>query len=615
MPRSSARAGRATLLSAVPVMPVRAASTGAAPARRRGRFGLLLRWSLLLGIWGSLGLAALLLYFAWDLPRPGEALATTRRPSVTLETADGRVLATSGDLYGERVRLADLPGYLPDALLAVEDRRFRSHFGVDPIGLLRAAVSNLRAGGVVQGGSTLTQQLAKNLFLTPERSLRRKVQEAMLALWLERRFSKDQLLEIYLNRVYLGSGAYGVDAAARLYFGVPAKRVTLWQAAILAGLPKAPSRLNPRAAPDAAMRRGADVLAAMADVGSITSQRAAQEAERMALPPRPSGDAGWFAEWVQGDLAEDYPGAGDLTLRTTLDRKAQAAVQRRLEAMLAGPGAAAHAGQGAVVVLDARDGAVRAMAGGRSYRQSPFNRATMARRQPGSAFKPFVWLAALEKGAGPEDSVSDAPLTLGRWSPGNGHWRPRGVISLQEALAHSVNTAAVRLLQRAGGPGAVAEVARRLGVPGRFPKDASLALGTAEVTLLDLTAGYAPFANGGFRVEPYGVERAETTERLLAVPRTAPQRVISAADAAAMRRMLAAVVQGGTGRAAAVPGLAVAGKTGTTQDSRDAWFIGIAGPLVIGVWLGNDDASPMEEVSGGTLPARLFHEILEDITP
>jgi len=593
-------------------MPARAVPVA---ARRRGAFGRLLRWALLLGIWGSLGLAVLLLYFTWDLPRPEEALAATRRPSVTLESSDGRLLATSGDLYGERVRLADLPSYLPNALLAVEDRRFRSHFGVDPIGLLRAAVANLRAGGVVQGGSTLTQQLAKNLFLTPERSLRRKVQEAILALWLERRFTKDQLLEIYLNRVYLGSGAYGVDAAARLYFGVPAKRVTLWQAAILAGLPKAPSRLNPRAAPDAAMRRGADVLAAMADVGLITLQRATQEGERMALPLRLSGGAGWFAEWVQGDLAEDYPGAGDLTLRTTLDRKAQAAVEQRLEAMLAGPGAAAHAGQGAVVVLDARSGAVRAMAGGRSYRQSPFNRATMARRQPGSAFKPFVWLAALEKGLSPEDGVSDAPLTLGRWSPGNGRWRARGVISLQEALAHSVNTAAVRLLQRAGGPGAVAAVARRLGVQGRFPKDASLALGTAEVTLLDLTAGYAAFANGGFRVVPYGVERAETTDRLLAVPRTAPQRVIGAEEAAAMRRMLAAVVQGGTGRAAAVPGLPVAGKTGTTQDSRDAWFIGIAGPLVIGVWLGNDDASPMEEVSGGTLPARLFHEILEDITP
>ncbi|EFH12093.1 transglycosylase domain-containing protein, partial [Teichococcus cervicalis] len=588
----------------------------ALPQRRRRPFLLrLLRALLLLGIWGGLALGIALLFFTWDMPRPDAALAATRRPSVTLEAADGRLLATSGDLYGERVRLAELPPYLPAALMAVEDRRFRSHFGLDPIGLARAALANWRAGRVVQGGSTLTQQLAKNLFLTPERHLRRKVQEALLALWLERRFTKDQLLEIYLNRVYLGGGAFGVDAAARLYFGVPAARVTLWQAAILAGLPKAPSRLNPRSAPEAAMRRGADVLAAMADAGLITPRRAAEEAERMSLPRRPSGDAGWFADWVQDGLAEDYPGTGDLVLRTTLDLRAQAAVESRLEALLSGPGQAAQVGQGAVLVLDARDGAVRAMAGGRAYRQSPFNRATMARRQPGSAFKPFAFLAALEQGAGPEERVADTPLSLGRWSPGNGGWRSRGEISLEEALAHSVNTAAVRVMQRGGGARAMAEVARRLGVQGNFPNNASLALGTAEVTLLDMTAAYAAFANGGLRVTPYGVARAESAERLLAVPREAPRRALAPEHAAAMRRMLGAVVRQGTGRAAAVPGLTVAGKTGTTQDFRDAWFIGFAESLVIGIWLGNDDGSPMESVSGGSLPARLFHDILEELRP
>ncbi|MDQ1080843.1 transglycosylase domain-containing protein [Pseudoroseomonas cervicalis] len=616
MARTSARAARL----APPAAPAQGTAKGApAPARpqRRRRPWLLrlLHALLLLAIWGGLALGVALLFFAWDLPRPDAALATTRRPSVTLEAADGRLLATSGDLYGERVRLAELPAYLPAALMAVEDRRFRSHFGLDPMGLARAALANWRAGRVVQGGSTLTQQLAKNLFLTPERNLRRKVQEALLALWLERRFTKDQLLEIYLNRVYLGGGAFGVDAAARLYFGVPAARVTLWQAAILAGLPKAPSRLNPRAAPEAAMRRGADVLAAMADAGLITPRRAAEEAERMSLPRRPSGDAGWFADWVQDDLAEDYPGTGDLVLRTTLDLRAQAAVEARLEALLAGPGVAAHVGQGAVVVLDARDGAVRAMAGGRAYRQSPFNRATTARRQPGSAFKPFAFLAALEQGAGPEDRVADTPLSLGRWSPGNGGWRSRGEITLEEALAHSVNTAAVRVMQQGGGARAMAEVAHRLGVQGNFANNASLALGTAEVTLLDMSAAYAAFANGGLRVTPYGVARAEAAERLLAVPRSAPQRVLAPEHAAAMRRMLGAVVRQGTGRAAGVAGLSVAGKTGTTQDFRDAWFIGFADSLVIGIWLGNDDGSPMESVSGGSLPARLFHDILEELRP
>lgn len=590
-----------------------AASPGARnPPRRRGGVGAWLRRLLLLAIWGSVAAAALLIFFAWDLPRPEEALATTRRPSVTLEAADGRLLSTHGDLYGEVARLDDLPAFLPGALMAVEDRRFREHFGLDPVGLARAALANLRAGRVVQGGSTLTQQLAKNLFLTPERSLRRKVQEAMLALWLERRFTKDQLLEIYLNRVYLGAGAYGVDAAARLYFGVPARRVTLWQAAILAGLPKAPSRLNPRAAPDAAIRRGAEVLDAMAGTGLITPRRAAQEAERMALPRRPSGDAGWFSDWVRDDLAENYPGAGDLVLRTTLDLKLQAVVEARLEALLAGPGAAARAGQGAVLALDMRDGAVRAMAGGRSYRASPFNRAVTARRQPGSVFKPVVWLAALEAGATPEEAVSDAPLTLGGWSPRNGAWRGRGTLSLEEALAHSVNTAAVRVLLRAGGARRVADTARRLGLRGPFPDNAALALGTAEATLLDLVAAYAAFGNGGLLVEPHGVARAESARRLLAVPRTAPRRVLSAEHAAMMRRMLGAVVARGTGRAALVQGKVVGGKTGTTQDFRDAWFIGLAPPLAIGVWLGNDDASPMDDVRGGTLPAQLFREIVEE---
>lgn len=335
----------------------------------------------------------------------------------------------------------------------------------------------------------------------------------------------------------------------------------------------------------------------------------------MALPRRPSGDSGWFSDWVQDDLAESYPGAGDLILRTTLDLKLQAAVESRLEALLAGRGAAAGVGQGAVLAMDMTDGAVRAMAGGRSFRASPFNRAVTARRQPGSVFKPVVWLAALEAGATPEEEVSDAPLTLGGWSPRNGAWRSRGGITLEEALAHSVNTAAVRVLLRAGGARRVAGTARRLGLRGTFPDNASLALGTGETTLLDLVTAYAAFGNGGMRVEPYGVARAESARRLLAVPRTAPQRVLSAEHAAMMRRMLGAVVARGTGRIAALPGKVVGGKTGTTQEFRDAWFIGLAPPLVIGVWLGNDDASPMDDVRGGTLPAQLFRDIVEEGLP
>ncbi|MCR0983205.1 transglycosylase domain-containing protein [Roseomonas populi] len=565
----------------------------------------------MVAIWGGLALGALLLVFAWDLPRPEDALETTRRPSVTLEAADGRLLSTSGDLYGETLRLRDMPVHLPTALLAIEDRRFRDHFGLDPVGLLRAAWVNLTSGRVSQGGSTLTQQLAKNLFLTPERSFRRKVQEAMLALWLESRFTKDQLLEIYLNRVYLGGGAYGVDAAARLYFGVSARRLAVWQSAVLMGLPKAPSRYNPRANSQAAADRGAEVLRAMAATGALTEAQANAEAERIAFPPRPSRDAGWFADWVNDDLAARFPGSADLTLRTTLDLRVQALVEAKLEALLAGPGAAADVGQGAVVVMDAATGAVRAMAGGRDYRRSSFNRAVSARRQPGSVFKPFVYLAALEHGLSPDSTVSDGPLTLGRWSPGNGGWRPRGDLPLEEALAHSVNTAAVRVLVRGGGPKEAAAVARRLGLTGPFPNDATIALGTGEASLLELTAAYASIANGGVRVVPNGVAAARAERRALPLGEPAPIRVLQADDAAAMRRMMEAVVNRGSGRAAAVPGRAIAGKTGTTQDFRDAWFIGFAGGTVIGVWLGNDDATPMDDVRGGTLPARLFHDILE----
>ena len=610
-PAQAGRARQRRPPPAKPPGPAPASPPASSRAVRRGGWHWL-RWPLLIGIWGAVALALLLLVFAWDLPRPDSLPAATRRPSVTLLAADGAMLATQGDLYGETVRLRDLPAHLPAALMAVEDRRFRRHFGIDPWGLARAALANWRAGEVVQGGSTLTQQLAKNLFLTPERNLRRKVQEALLALWLERRFTKDQLLEIYLNRVYLGAGAYGVDAASRLFFGIPARRLALWQSALLAGLPKAPSRYNPRAAPDLAVSRAAEVLEAMLDNHAITEQQRDAELSRMRLPPPGSRQAGWFADWALEDLAEAFPGNADLTLRATLDTRLQAVVEARLEALLAGAGARAGVSQGAVLVMDAGSGAIRAMAGGRDYRASQFNRATSARRQPGSAFKPVYFLAALEHGMAPDDLVADTPLSLGGWSPGNGTWRPRGEITLEEALAHSVNTASVRVLLKAGGARAAIEMATRLGVEGRFPNDASLALGTGEVTLIDLATGYAAIANGGLRVTPHGIAGATTTGgRAAPVARIAPRRVVAAADAAALRRMLEAVVARGSGRAAAIPGRSIAGKTGTTQDFRDAWFMGMVGSRVIGIWLGNDDARPMDDVRGGTLPARLFREVAE----
>jgi penicillin-binding protein 1A len=586
--------------------PAPPARTAAAPRKRRFR---LLRWAIIAVVWGSLAGAALLLWFARDLPRPEDAVATGRRPSLSLQDRAGQTFASFGDIVGDPLHLSDLPPYLPEAAVAVEDRRFWHHFGIDPVGLARAAWVDLTAGHVVQGGSTITQQVAKTLFLTNARTLRRKVQEVLLTLWLEHRFSKREILEIWLNRVYLGSGAWGVDAAARVYFGVSARHVSLWQAAMLAGLPRAPSRFNPRSDPDAAVARTKQVLAAMVEDGAITAARAQQEAASIRLPENPPVAPGWFADWAADRAQSLLPSDADAVLHTTLDPRLQSVAEARLAALLDGPGEAAGVSQGAVVALDAASGAVRAMVGGRDYRRSPFNRAVLARRQPGSTFKPFVWLAALRKGVRPDDTVLDAPIRIGGWSPSDFERRFLGEITVEEALAQSINTAAVRLLLQAGGPHAVIAAARSLGISDPLPDNASLALGTAEVGLLEMTGAYAAFFNGGARVTPYAIDSVQVDGHVTPAVRPAPEPAIEPELAGMMARMLGAVVARGTGRAAAVPGRAVAGKTGTTQDYRDAWFIGCIGGTVIGVWLGNDDNRAMHDVQGGGLPARLFHDI------
>jgi penicillin-binding protein 1A len=583
------------------------------PPPRRRLWPRLISWSVIGLIWSLFCAALLLLWFARDLPRPEDALDAARRPSLTLQDSAGRQYASFGDVVGEPLRLADLPRFLPAAVVAVEDRRFWSHPGVDPEGLIRAALVNLRAGRVVQGGSTITQQVAKNLFLTNARTARRKVQELLLTLWLEHTFTKQEILEIWLNRVYLGSGAWGVDAAARIYFGISARRLSLWQCAMLAGLPRAPSKYNPRVDPAAAAARTREVLAAMVENGSLSAADAARASAAIAIPPNPAPQAGWFADWAAEQAQPLLPPGADAVLHTTLDGRLQTAVESRLDALLDGPGAAAGAGEGAVVVLDAATGQVRAMAGGREYRSSPYNRAVVARRQPGSSFKPFVWLAALEHGLLPDDLVLDAPIRIGGWSPADFERGYLGNITLEEALAQSLNTASVRLLLQVGGPRVVAAVARRLGIADPLPDNASLALGTGEVGLLEMAAAYATFFNGGFLVTPSGLQSALADNRAVALPRTPPARVVDPQLASMMARMLAAVVSHGTGRAAAVAGRTVAGKTGTTQDFRDAWFIGWTNGEIIGVWLGNDDGRPMQGVTGGSLPARLFHDVASEI--
>jgi penicillin-binding protein 1A len=578
--------------------------------KKSGRFlGALLSGAAIAAIWAFVGLLGLLAWYGYDLPDVADLGEQTRRPSVRLIAADGVELARFGDQYATPVRAEDLPAHLKQAVIATEDRRFYSHFGLDVIGLGRAVIANLRAGRIVQGASTLTQQLAKNVFLTPERTLKRKVQELMLALWLERTFTKDEILSIYLNRVYLGAGLYGVEAASRSYFGKKSRDLNLLESAMIAGLLKAPTRYAPTHNPKRSLARAHQVLGLMVDAGFLSGAEA-KAAKSLPLTVRrllKSGRGGrYFADWVRERVA-GYAGLGaaDIIVRTTLDSRLQEAAEEALKWALAGEGAKRGASQGALVVLDA-SGAVRAMVGGRDYRASQFNRATQARRQPGSAFKLFVYLAALEAGMKPSDMIEDAPLTVDGWSPRNYDESYAGQVSLKDAFARSLNTVAVRLSE-AVGRDRVVGAARRLGVTARLRGDASLALGASEISLIELTQAYATLANRGFGVWAHGIDEITDADGSLLYRRegSGPGRVIAPRDQRLMVEMLEAVIAEGTGRAATTPWPA-AGKTGTSQEWRDAWFIAFNRDLVAGVWIGNDNGAPMNKLTGGGLPARLW---------
>ncbi|WP_395666196.1 transglycosylase domain-containing protein [Methylocella sp.] len=581
-----------------------------AKARRRRRSGLVgaLSLGLTLAVWGGVAATAVVGYHITQLPPIDKLEVPKRPPNIAILADDGALLANRGDTGGASVKLSDLPAFAPKAFVAIEDRRFYSHWGVDPIGVLRAATRNA-AGGATQGGSTLTQQLAKNLFLTQERTFSRKIQEAILAVWLERKYSKNQILELYLNRVYFGSGAYGIEAASQRYFGHPARALTLPEAAMLAGLMKAPTKLAPNRNLKGAQERAAQVVAAMAEEGFVTPGMAQYALANPATPAKPkgAGSANYAADYVM-DVLDDTIGAvdEDIVVTTTISARLQAAGEAALTQELDAKGAKFGVEQGALVSIEP-NGAIKALIGGRNYADSQFNRATAAKRQPGSAFKPFVYLAALEHGLTPASVRDDAPINVRGWTPENYSRQYFGPVTLTKALSLSLNTVAVRLGLEVG-PKAVINAAHRLGIESELTPNASIALGTSEVTPLELVSAYAPFANGGVAVEPFIILRVKTAAGKLLYQRKSFSngRAMDAAYVPMMNAMMQETLLTGTARKGELPGWQAAGKTGTSQDFRDAWFVGYTARLVTGVWLGNDDNSPTKKASGGNLPVEIW---------
>ena len=568
----------------------------------------------MLSVWGLISTVALVVYYASQLPPIDQLAVPKRPPNIAILADDGSLIANRGDTGGPAIRLIDLPPYLPKAFVAIEDRRFYDHIGIDPLGVSRALMRDVIGRSGIEGGSTLTQQLAKNLFLTQERTLSRKIQEAILALWLERRYSKDQILELYLNRVYFGSGAYGVEAAAQKYFGKSARFVTLPEAALLAGLMKSPTRLAPNRNLAGANERAAEVITAMAEQGHITEAMAKSALANPAqvVHDKGAGSINYVADYVM-DALDDTVGAidDDIVVTTTIDPKMQAEAERALTDELNAKGAKFGVEQGALVALDPA-GAVKAMVGGRNYADSQFNRAVAAKRQPGSSFKPFVYLAALEKGLTPDTVREDAPISVKGWNPENYSREYFGPVTLTKALALSLNTVAVRLGLEVG-PKAVVAVAHRLGITSDLDPVPSIALGSSEVTPLEMVSAYAAFANGGVGVQPHVISRVRTAGgKQLYVRRNASfGRVIDPQYVAMMNQMMQETLLTGTARKAELPGWQAAGKTGTSQDWRDAWFVGYTSYLVAGVWLGNDDGSPTKKVSGGNLPVEIWSRFMQ----
>lgn len=597
----------------------------ASPKKRRATYrkkkfslgGWLLRWlfkwGFIGGVWVFVLSALLFLYYAMDLPDLSRLFEVSHTPSITVLDRNGTMVGQFGQLSDKDVPFEDIPKTFVDAVTSTEDRRFFDHWGIDLIGLMRAVYVNSKAGHLVQGGSTVTQQLVKVVLLSSERTLKRKIKEVMLSLYLERRFTKEQIFTMYANRVYLGAGNYGIGSAARFYFDKDAKNLNLYESAMLAGLIQAPSRYSPTNNPELTERRTNQVLLNMYDNGKLATKEAISKKTGLdpkAIQQKKKPQYPYFAQWIREQL-QDYIGTTqeDVIVRTTFDNRLQDMADKSLTSILESEGKVHQASQGAMVVLSP-EGDILAMVGGVDASKSEFNRATQAMRQPGSAFKLFVYLAALEHGSNPYDMVVDEPISIGKWRPGNFNHQYLGEVPLDYAFAHSINTVAVRLAQKVG-MGQVARMASRLGITSSVTADLSSALGSSEVNLLELTSAYAHLANAGNAVWVHAIERVTTTKGKVLYQRNVspPHRVISPTVAGRMNSMLVKVVESGTGKRAQLDRPA-AGKTGTSQDARDAWFIGFTADYVAGVWLGNDNNEPMKNVVGGSLPAQIWKNFM-----
>lgn len=583
-------------------------------------FKALIRWGVVACIWGGLFVLAVVAWYGKDLPRIARNMDSTPKRVITVLARDGETkLAHYGDYRGDNVRMEDLPDYIPNAFIAIEDRRFYTHVGVDPIGLVRAMIINMKAGGIVQGGSTITQQLAKNLFFEAERTYKRKIQEALLALWIEMKYSKEEIISAYMNRVYFGSGAYGIDAAAQIYFNKNARDLGLREAALLAGLVQAPSRLSPSHNKSGAITRMKLVLNEMANAGFITHDMIANIDDVKIVDGQPQGmefrdqvkNARYFTDWVRRQvetIAADVH--SDLIVTTTLDADMQTGLSDVVTQVLDKEypkGGDKPRPEAASVLLDS-NGAIRAMVGGYDYNASQFNRATDAMRQPGSSFKPFVYLAAIEQGWRPEDTISNERITTGRYRPTNYDGIYSEQVTLSEALTFSYNVAAVRLLKEIGVPHLI-DIARRLGIDAPVEEELSVALGTTSMSLLDLTGAYGTIAQQGRLMTPYSITKIATPEGVIIFQhhQTPAPTVVSSHHTAPLTYMLEQVVEYGTGTRAKT-GFPVAGKTGTTQDYRDALFVGFSSEYTLGVWMGRDDNTSLGRVFGGTIPATIWQQ-------